>query len=144
MKCAIGIGVCAMLIAGIAFANPGHAVEPASVTITNLRNEAATSINAGTLYQGTSLLFTNCVLFAGTTTNSARQGLDAVTVDVSVGNTSPNVDYEATVQDTNGVWTVTVDVPSLASFYIWVQVTDENTNTFIYPLKTMTAQTSPF
>lgn len=118
-------------------------VEPASCTVTNVRGEAAASVSAGTIYRGTSLNLTNCV--ACTTNDSTIQGLDGVTVQVSVGNLTTNIDYTATVQSTNaGTWHCTVTVPDLSSWTLQVKVTDASTNSYIYPSKVLTAESSMF
>lgn len=124
-------------------ARAGSAVQPASVAVTNVRGEAAESILPGTLYRGSTLLFTNCVV---ATTNAATpQTLTNVTVTISVGNLSTNNDYTATVQDAAlGKWSYAITVPDLASWFLQVKVTDENTNVYIYPSKTFVSEQSMF
>lgn len=126
-------------------AHAGDAVEPNSVTFTNFRAQAVETLNVGTIYRGSTLLFTNCQVYAGTSTNAAVQGLSGVTVQVSVGDLSTNVDYTATVSSTNaGRWGCAVTVPNMATFLLQVKLTDENTNTYIYPNKVMSADVSLF
>jgi len=127
-------------------AGAGDAVEPISTTFTNYRAQAVQTISSmGTIYKGQTLRLTNCVVMASTTATNTIQGLDAVTVDVAVGNSSTNIEYEATVTSTNnGTWTLDFDVPDLSAFFIQVKVTDANTNSYIYPNKNMTASESLF
>ena len=141
---AVLVGVVLLSIFGNSVQS-ADSVEPASVTITNIRSEAVQTISwAGTVYQATSLLFTNCVVYSDTE-GSVVQGLNGVTVQVSVGNLSTNVDYNATVMSTNaGTWYCNVTVPSLSSYYVQVKLTDSQTNSYIYPNKTMSASQSMF
>jgi len=134
-------GCLCLLFAASAFA--ADAVEPANATATFVRGESAGSISAGTIYRGATLNLTNMVCC---TTNSATvQGLSGVTVQVSVGNLSTNIDYSATVQvAASGTWHCTVVVPDLSSFIVQCKITDGSTNSYIYPPKTMTAETSMF
>ena len=137
----IGAVLCALLLGVGAYA--ADAVEPASMTFTNFRSEAVGPVpGGGTLYRHSSLLFTNCLCYTGTDTNSAIQGLDGVTVVVSVGNLSSNVDHTATL-DVNGTnWWVSFTLPDLASMHVQVKVTDTNSNSYIYPNKTVSAEQS--
>lgn len=124
----------ALLAAG---ARAADAVAPASCTITNVRGEALEYVSDETYYEDTTLRLTNCVIYAGTSTNSAVQGLDGVTVQVSVGNTTTNIDYTATVQSAEaGSWWCDIVVPSFTpSPYLQIKVTDASTNSYIYPWK---------
>lgn len=132
-----------LLALGLWPARAADSVEPASCTFTNVRSEAVATLSAGTIYRGASLNLTNCV--ACTTNSSTVQGLDGVTVSVSVGNTSTNVDYSGTVQvAASGTWHCTVTVPDLSSFYIQVKLTDSLTNSYIYANKVLTADQSMF
>jgi len=112
------------------------AVVPATIAVTNFRDEAIGNISAVEYYNGSSLLFTNCVLYAGTDTNSARQGLSNVAIEVKIGNTATSETYAATSTATNGVWSCPVTVPTFAGYtYVQIKVTDVNTNVYIYPWK---------
>jgi hypothetical protein len=126
-------------------AAPGLAadtVAAANATFTNIRGEAVGTVS-GSYYRGATLNLTNCV--ACTTNAATIQGLDSVTVMVSVGNLTTNIDYTATVQvAASGTWHCTVAVPDLASFSIQVKVTDSLTNSYIYPAKVMAAEQSMF
>lgn len=118
------------------------AVEPASVSITSLRGESASlTVSAESFYQGTTILFTNCVLYSGTTTNTARQGLTDVDVELRVGTLEASTAYTATVQNTNGQWWASITAPTnLTAAFVQVKITDVNTNVFIYPWKTLLIQ----
>jgi hypothetical protein len=143
MRKRIGRALAWMAMAGAAWA--GDTVSPPTVTFTNVRSEAIATIVAGTIYQGSSLVFTNCKLYSGTSTNSDPQGLSNVTVEVSCGNLGTNVDYTATVTSTNlGLWCATVTVPSLSAWQVQVRITDAATNRYVYPTKTMVADQSMF
>ena len=75
------------LVGGAMVARAADAVEPVSVTFTNVRGEAASSLpGVGVIYRGSTLLFTNCVMYQGTNSASDVQGLDGVTVELTVGN----------------------------------------------------------
>lgn len=128
--------------AGIAFA--GDAVAPASCTVTNLRGEAQGYISSTYYFSDSTLRLTNCVLYSGTSTNSAVQGLDAVSIELKVGTASTNITYagEAIVAS-NGTWWCDITVPTFVSVpYLQIKITDENTNSFIYPWKIIRTQTS--
>ena len=122
----------------------GDVVAPASVTVTNFREEAESYISGVYYYEGTTLRFTNCVIYSGTDTNSSVQGLDDVSVIVDVGTTTTNIAYTGTVQvATNGTWWADVSVPSnLSLTYVQTKISDTNGNTYIYPWKMMRTKES--
>jgi len=134
-----------LILAGILPARADSQVEPQTCTFTNKRAEAAQSVTwAGTLYRSGTVLFTNCLLYADSL-GLTVQTLTNVTVQVSVGSLTTNIDYTATVLSTNGgTWFKSVTVPDLASWTIQVKITDSLTNTYIYPAKVMTAEQSMF
>lgn len=117
------------------------AVEPATATITNLRGEAVATL-PDTYCKGTTLRFTNCVAFAGTSTNSARQGLDSVIVELRLGTIASNVIYTGTVAvASNGTWWCDVTVPTNnLDLNLQIKLTDVATNTYIYPLKSISTR----
>lgn len=126
----------AFVLLGIPPAYPADAVEPNMVTFTNFRGQAEASILGSSCFSGSTLLMTNCAIKSGTSATGTVQGLSGVTVDVTIGNTSSNVHYTATVMSTNlGTWYCSVIVPTNAVSQAWVQikVTDANTNIYIYP-----------
>jgi len=119
-------------------------VSPASVTITNLREEAVGNVSEETYYEGTTLRLTNCVAFSGTTTNSAVQGLDTVTVSVDVGTSTTNRSFSGTVQAAaSGTWWCDIVVPDFVSApYLQVKLEDASGSIYIYPWKQLKTKDS--
>lgn len=120
-------------------ARAADAVEPSNTAMINLRGEAIKAVSPSAFFSGSTLRLTNCTLYAGETTNSARQGLDAVAIELRVGTLLSNTVYAATVSSaSNGTWTCDVLVPTnQSSVYLQVKLTDAATNIFIYPWKTL-------
>ena len=120
-------------------ARAADAVAPATVTFSCVRDEAVQQISDQSYYDGTSLIFTNCIFYVGTSTNTARQGLNTVTIDVRVGNVSTSVPYTGTAQvETNGTWALPIIVPTnINPIYVQFKLTDSTTNIYIYPWKTL-------
>jgi hypothetical protein len=114
----------------------GDAVEPAKGAVICLREEGLSYINATEYYRGTTLLLTNCTLYAGSTTNTP-QGLSNVTIQCKFGLPATNITFAGTVANASaGTWWASFTVPTnWESPFLQVQITDENTNTFIYPWK---------
>lgn len=116
------------------------AVEPASTTITNIRAEAVVAVPGGQFYQGTSLLFTNCICFADST-GTTTQGLGDVTVTLTVGNNTSNVSYTATTYASGGdsltnMWAIPITVIDGENTQnIQIKLEDINANVYIYPWK---------
>jgi len=80
---------------------------PVSLAVTNLREQATIELPAGNyeFTEGDSLLLTNCVAYAGSTTNTARDNLTYVEVDVTIGDTTWSQTYTGVVANaTNGQW----------------------------------------
>jgi len=120
-----------------AFAPLCLSLEPATATITNLREEAESYISQVEYFQSAPLLLTNCIAFAGTTTNSPRQDLSDLTLILSVGTATSNLSYTGTVANaTNGVWWARISsVPTnWAQPKLQLKLTN-STEKFIYPLK---------
>jgi len=118
------------------------AVEPASITITNFRDEVIGNISAVEYYNGSSLQM-NFVLYAGASTNSARQGLSNVVVEVKIGNTSTAETWTATNTSTNGECSIQIIVPTFpGNTYVQVKPSDINTNNYIYPWKILNRKTA--
>ena len=113
------------------------AVEPASVAVTSLRSEAVVAVSPSAFFAGTTLRLTNCVAYAGTTTNSAKQGLTDVDLEIRIGTTSSNAAYAGTAANvTNGTWWCDVTLPTnLSTVYLQLKLTDSVTNNYIYPWK---------
>lgn len=112
-------------------------VAPETISFNSVRAEAQASISAAEFYRRSSLLMTNCVLYAGTSTNAARQGLVGVAIEVRVGAAEDNTAYTGNAASTNGDWYCTVTVPTnMVSGFIQVKLTDGGTNVYYYPWKT--------
>ena len=126
-----------------AFVFAADAVEPASLTITNIRAETTVSASPTEYFEGATLRLTNCVLFAGASTNSDRQGLSDVTVALTIGNLTTSATYTGSAQiETSGVWSCDAVVPTNGGqCYLQVTITDANTNIYIYPWKTLAHKT---
>ena len=126
---------------GLLFVWPVRAadtVEPANVTIRSVRGESVSAISSEVFYDGSSLLFTNCVCLSDTE-GVVTQGLDEVTITLNVGTTVTNVEYSGTADSANTNWWSTITVPTNITGTISVQVklTDATTNIYIYPWKTL-------
>jgi len=136
--------VLAATMAAAVVAEAVDAVAPISITFTNKRDEAQQTLVGRTVYQGVSLCFTNCKMYADSS-GTLAQGLSGCTVNLSVGTLGTNVDYTATVLSApNGTWWRTVTVPALSTFNIQVKVTDTNNNSYIYANKVLSANSSQF
>ncbi len=124
----------------VVMANPGDVIESVTNYIVNARTDSGTGNIGGSYYKGSTLLLTNCyAIAAGGTT----QGLDGVTIDISVGNTATNTDYTGrvyTVSTSTNRWWQTITIPSNVSgtMYLQVKLTDAYTNSYIYPWKMIT------
>ena len=126
---------------GLLFVWPVRAadtVEPANVTIRNVRGESVSAIATEAYYEGTTLLFTNCICLSDTA-GIVTQGLDGVTVTIDVGTTVTSVEYSGTVSTDNTNWWASITVPTNITGTINVQttITDSQTNIYIYPWKTL-------
>ena len=128
-----------ILLAPFFPARAADAVEPASVSFNCFRGEAITAAAQSYFFESTTLRLTNCVAWSGTTTNSARQGLASVAVEVKVGTLSSNVAYSGVVEvATNGTFGCDITVPTnMASVFLQIKLTDSSTNVFIYPWKVL-------
>lgn len=129
-----------MLALTIGVANGADAVEPSSCSITNMRGETEGAI-PGIYYKSTTLLFTNCVLYSGTTTNT-RQGISGVTVTATLsdGSASSSTSVVATAISTNlGTYWFSVNLRTNLSNQanVQVKITDGQANTYIYPWKVL-------
>lgn len=138
MRRIIMMTVAAMLLTiGVSRADSQVAVP--SCTFTAYRGEGANYVSSDEFYRGESLLFTNCVLGLGSDSTAGWQGLTNVTVVISVGTTSTNNDYTATV--VTGIATNTWFYKFTAFPTNWeapniqIKITDSGTNSYIYPWK---------
>lgn len=122
-------------IATFALATVGLAVDPQTLTITNLRNEVESYASTIEYARGMPLLLTNCVMYSSTTATTP-QDLTGVQIVVKIGIPATNVTYYGTAQvATNGTWYCLIttlptnwDNPSLQISL---------TNQYTYPLKTI-------
>jgi hypothetical protein len=117
-----------------AFTTVLFAVDPQTVSITNVRNEVESYVSTVEYARGMPLLLTNCVMYSSTTATTP-QDLTGVQIVVKVGVPTSNVTYYGTAQiATNGTWYCLITVPTN-----WdnpsLQVS--LTNTYTYPLKTL-------
>ncbi len=112
------------------------ALEPASATVTNLREEAESYVSQCEFYRGAPILLTNCIALAGPLTNSPRQDLTGLTMTVSIGTTSTNMTFAATAANaTSGTWWARFNVPTnWESPKLQLKLTN-STDVFIYPWK---------
>lgn len=135
-------GLAMIIVAAVAVAS--DAVEPASASFNCLREEGEAYISGVQYYRGTSILLTNCVLYAGATTNSARQGLTDVTIDLNWGTAASNIHYTGTViAATAGTWWASFTIPTnWEAPFLQVKITDVNTNVYIYPWKLISTKGS--
>jgi len=113
------------------------ALDPAKITMTNVRAEAVSPATSETFYRGDRVNFTNCVAFSGTT-NSVRQDLTGLTILVTLGDaTATSLTITGTVATaTAGVWnaSATLRTNSPAKTYIQLRLTN-TTDDFSYPFK---------
>lgn len=116
------------------------AFEPATITMTNLRAEAVSPASSEVYYRSEAVNFTNCVLYAGATTNSARQDLTGLTILLTYGDTtlsSLTVTGTATIT-TSGVWNASVTLRSNEGVKTYLQLRLTNSaGSFAYPFKTI-------
>lgn len=77
---------------------------PATITTTNFTDTTSISQVGGGYIQGDSLRFTNCVVYAGSSTNSARQDLTDITVRVTLGSGTSVTSVTGWVESTNGIY----------------------------------------
>jgi hypothetical protein len=119
-------------------AQAADSVEPASCVMTNKRSEAEVAI-PGTYYKSTTLLFTNCVMHSGTTTN-ARQGLDGVTVLATISDGAYSSNITATAISTNlGTYWFSLNLATnfANQANVQIKITDGDGNAYLYPWKVL-------
>jgi hypothetical protein len=114
------------------------ALDPATVTVTNMRGESVSEASGDYFYRNETIHLTNCVAFSGTSTNSARQDLTGLTILVSVGDgvlAGQTVTGIITTA-TSGVWNASVTLRSDegAKTYIQLRLTNSAAS-FVYPQK---------
>jgi len=130
----------AAILAALGPARAADSVAPATLSITNFRGEAVSSCSAQQFFWGTNLLLTNCACYTGSSTSSARQGLDGVIVEVRLGYASTNIAstvYTGLVATTTSNWSCNIVVPSRDDPYLQVKLIDGAGSTYIYNWKTL-------
>jgi len=143
MKARMWVLVFAVLMGLVSFARAGDAVEPASFALTNNRADSVEFANDIYYYTGSTLLLTNNWM---QTTGVQTQGLDDVTITVTVGRPSTNISYTGEAISTNGgTWWVSFPVPTDVVgdlFNVQVSITDLQTNTYTYAWKKFHTRTA--
>jgi hypothetical protein len=130
----------AMALALYGASRAADAVEPANTTYNSIRGEAVGAVPGGQYYQGTTLLLTNCICFSDTS-GIVTQGLGDVSVTLTVGNSSSNVEYSATTYASGGdavtnMWTATITViDGETTQNLQLKLEDVSGNIYIYPWK---------
>jgi len=113
-------------------AKAADSVEPASLSVTNNRNDSVSYLSETVFYKNASLLWTNCTL---QTTGTVVQGLSGVAIELKWGNSLSNLTFTPIVTSTNlGKWTLNMTIPEGWDMpSIQIKVTDAMSNSFIYP-----------
>lgn len=124
------------------FAQVVLALDPATCTFTNYRDEAVAAASAAEFYRGNVVRFTNCIVYSGGS-GSSVQNLSGVTLTVSMGDGKLGAQtVTGAVQvATSGTWSAsaTIRTNEGTTVNLEVQLTD-GTNTYVYPHKTLTTK----
>ncbi len=110
-------------------------VEPATATVTLVRDAAPSDVSSAVYYIGTTLKITG-TMFAATSTNGAVQDLTDVEIIVNIGNVTQGSNiYTGTVADAvSGTFHVTTVIPTNTSpVNVQYKITDTNGVDYIYP-----------
>ena len=127
--------ICLISLFFMLFVVKSSALEPATASITNLRDEAESYISQTELYRGAPFLLTNCIALAGPLSNSPRQDLSGLSLILNIGTTSSNTSYPAYMSNTNGTWWARFNVPTnWDAPKLQLKLTN-STDIFIYPWK---------
>lgn len=113
-------------------------IEPAMLSITNVRSEAVAALTNVTFYKGEALLFTNCLARGAGST--VTQDLGGLQVEVTLGDATRAFTVTGTVvgAGTAGEWWALSAVPALPARECTIQVRlTDGTNTYTYPHKTI-------
>jgi hypothetical protein len=133
------------VVAGTVVVLNAFALDPANTTVTFRRSDPSETVTGGPFYKGATLLLTNCVLYADTTTNSP-QNLTDCTVVAKVGSTTlAYVTATGTVQSAAaGTFYVSFSVPTNLdnSAILQVQITHTNGTSYIYNWKSIALRSS--
>jgi hypothetical protein len=121
-------------------------VTPANTSITFLRGDTSVEVSGGPFYKGVTLLLTNCVLYAGATTNLGVQDLTSCSITCKVGSvTTAYVTSAGTVQSAAaGTFWVSFTVPTNLDNAAILQVTvyDNAGNSYTYPWKNISIRSA--
>jgi hypothetical protein len=91
--------------------------------------------------QAATLLLTNCTALAESGARADLSGLDIdVGIAVSLASTSTVWHAGAPIVATNGTWAASVSLPSVATIYWQLRLTDAATNRFHYPVQQIRAR----
>ncbi|MFA5058266.1 MAG: hypothetical protein WC485_09150 [Opitutaceae bacterium] len=127
-------------VCGLALAD---SVAPETAALVSLRGESVKPASDVSVYRGASLLLSNCVAYAGTSTNADVQGLSNVTCQVTVGLYSTNAAvYTGTVYNAYSRWKLTFTVPDTDDTYLQLKLIDGEGNSYIYPWKVLKTKES--
>ena len=135
------------VLAAVLVGYPAHAADAVGVesitNMVNIRGESEATLS-GTYFRSSTLLLTNALCLVGTT-GSDTQGLDGVTVTLTVGNSSSNIDYTATAYTNSAgvtnLWWASITVLDISgTVNLQTKLVDANTNTFIYPWKRLSVK----
>lgn len=111
------------------------AVEPQSISGLRMLRDVPNVVSTTNIVyvQGASFRFTNCICYADAL-GVVTQGLDGVTVEVGLGNSTTSTWYTMTVADAaNGTWWGdAAELPSFASVFWQLRLTDSTSQTNIY------------
>jgi hypothetical protein len=113
-------------------------LDPATITMTNMRAEEVSSASDADFYRSETIHFTNCIALSGTTTSSTPQDLTGLAILLTVGDsvvTSATVTGAVTTA-TSGVWNASVTLRSNEGAKTFIQLRLTNSATmFTYPFK---------
>jgi hypothetical protein len=130
---------CAVL--AIVQASPARAADvvPANTAIVFLRADPSEIVTNGPFYKGATLLLTNCIFYAGTSTNAGVQDLTSCSITCKVGTTtSALITTNGTIQSAAaGTWWTRFTVPTNLDNSAIFQATiyDANGNSYTYNWK---------
>jgi hypothetical protein len=115
-------------------------VTPANTAVTFLRADPSEIVTNGPFYKGTTLLLTNCILYATTSTNTV-QDLTSCSITCKVGTTTTAyVTTNGTIQSAaSGTWWTKFTVPTNVDNSAIFQVTiyDASGNSYTYNWKVL-------
>ncbi len=118
------------------FAVNSLSADPVSVSLTNLYGESESYVSQAEYFWNTTLLLTNCVAYAGSSTAAPRQDLTGKTLQLKVGTTASNVAFAATASDpSNGLWWASITIPTNWTAPKLQLTIDPTNNPIIYQFK---------